>query len=179
VEIEVIRSARRKKTVEAHMVDGRMRLSIPARLSKAEERHWIEVMEKRLAPKIAAADIDLPARAARLAQQCALPAPRTIRFVGNQEQRWGSCTPDDGAIRISSKLAKYPSWVLDYVIVHELAHLEELHHNERFHALVNRYPRSERARGFLIAKGLPDDDDDALTGVDAAAAGTELFGDVV
>lgn len=70
----------------------------------------------------------------------------------NQSQRWGSCTPDHGTIRLSDRLAGFPDWVVDYVIVHELAHLVELGHTARFWTLVNRYPMSERARGFLIAK---------------------------
>ena len=66
--------------------------------------------------------------------------------------RWGSCTPADGTIRISARLASEPGWVLDYVIVHELAHLVVAGHNRRFWALVRRYPRSERARGWLMAR---------------------------
>jgi len=72
--------------------------------------------------------------------------------------RYGSCTPVDGTIRISDWLANMPDWVLDYVIVHELVHLIEPSHNARFWALVARYPRAERARGFLIAKGMYEDD---------------------
>ena len=66
--------------------------------------------------------------------------------------RWGSCTPGDGSIRVSTRLAPFPAWVLDYVLVHELAHLAAPDHSPRFWALVNRYPMAERARGYLIAK---------------------------
>jgi predicted metal-dependent hydrolase len=67
-------------------------------------------------------------------------------------ERWGSCSPATGAIRISDRLAAYPSWVRDYVIVHELGHLTHASHSDAFWRLVNRYPLAERARGYLIAK---------------------------
>ena len=72
--------------------------------------------------------------------------------------RWGSCTPATGTVRISTRIASFPDWVVDYVIVHELAHLHESAHDERFWALVARYPKSERAIGYLIAKSGEDDD---------------------
>jgi predicted metal-dependent hydrolase len=77
-----------------------------------------------------------------------------ITWVETQRSRWGSCSPDDGTIRLSLTLADYPAWVRDYVIVHELAHLVVPDHSERFWRLVERYPLTERARGFLIAKGM-------------------------
>ena len=62
---------------------------------------------------------------------------------------------------MSSRLAAFPSWVLDYVLVHELAHLLVEHHGPQHDDLVNRFPLAERARGFLVAKDLdPDDPDD-------------------
>jgi predicted metal-dependent hydrolase len=62
-------------------------------------------------------------------------------------------------VRISSAVARFPPWVLDYVIVHELAHLRRPDHSRAFWKLVERYPRAERARGYLIAKsGMADDE---------------------
>jgi predicted metal-dependent hydrolase len=75
-------------------------------------------------------------------------------------QRWGSCTPEDRAVRVSSRLAAYPAWVLDYVLVHELAHLLVASHGPAHDALVDRYPYAERARGFLIALDLDPDEGD-------------------
>ena len=158
LDVEVVRSPRRRKTVEASVVDGRIRLLIPARMSAKEERHWIEVMRRRLQKQLRPPTVDLPARAAELAGRYDLPTPTSIRWVDNQEQRWGSCTPADGSIRISSRLDGFPRWVVDAVIVHELAHLAVPNHSPAFHALADRYPRMERAAGYLIAKGLADPD---------------------
>jgi hypothetical protein len=79
---------------------------------------------------------------------------RSITYVTNQRERYGSCTVDDGTIRLSDVLAGMPAWVRDYVIVHELAHLLVADHSRAFWKLVRRYPQTERAIGFLIAKGL-------------------------
>ena len=70
--------------------------------------------------------------------------------MSNQGSRWGSCTPVDGTIRLSDRLVTTPGWVIDYVLVHELAHLIEIGHGPRFHRLVDAYPKAERARGYLL-----------------------------
>jgi predicted metal-dependent hydrolase len=170
VEVRVVRSAKRRKTVQARVVDGCLEVRIPARMSDREEAHWVEQMQRRFLRQADAERIDLAERAASLARRYDLPAPRVIRWVSNQQHRWGSCSPWSGEIRISDRLAGWPSWVLDYVIVHELAHLRESGHGSRFHALVDRYPRAERARGFLIAKSGGVDPDEVDADVDLAGA---------
>lgn len=157
VKVEVVRSPKRRKTVQAREVDGVLRVSIPATMTKADEERVVGEMVRRMRRRAAAAVTDLSARAAALASRHRLPTPASIRWVDNQRLRWGSCTPADGAIRVSSRIAGFPEWVLDYVIVHELAHLREPGHGPAFWHLVSRYPLAERARGFLIAKGLEGD----------------------
>jgi predicted metal-dependent hydrolase len=75
--------------------------------------------------------------------------PATVRWVDNQRSRWGSCTPADRSIRLSRRLQDMPEWVVDYVLVHELAHLIEAGHNDRFWRLVRRFPHAERAKAWL------------------------------
>jgi len=75
--------------------------------------------------------------------------PLSVAWSTRQNGRWGSCTPADGTIRLSNRLQGMPDWVIDYVLVHELAHLLEAGHGPRFWELVGRYPRTERARGYL------------------------------
>ena len=73
-----------------------------------------------------------------------------MRWVDNQNSRWGSCTLADRTIRLSERLQAMPGWVLDYVLVHELAHLLEPGHDARFWAWVDRYPQAEKAKGYLL-----------------------------
>jgi predicted metal-dependent hydrolase len=154
LQVEVVRSRRRRRTVQAEQVGDVVRVSIPAVMTKAEEAHWVEVMVKRFERRRAAAEHDLAGRADALAARYDLPRPASIEWVSNQNRRWGSCTPVDRSVRISDRLARFPMWVLDYVVVHELAHLAEPGHGKAFHALVDRYPKAERARGFLMGVDL-------------------------
>jgi predicted metal-dependent hydrolase len=131
-----------------------VRVSVPATMSRAEEERWVNEMLRRIGRRQQSASIDVHERARALAGRFGLAAPKSNRWVDNQKQRWGSCTPNDGAIRISSRLAKEPAWVSDYVLVHELAHLHVGGHGKAFWQLVNRYPLAERARGFLMARGV-------------------------
>jgi predicted metal-dependent hydrolase len=171
VKVEVVRSARRRKTVQAREVGGVLRVSIPAGMTVADEERWVAEMVRRMQRRSATDGIDLAARAEALADRYGLPKPRAIRWVDNQEWRWGSCTPSDRTIRISSRLVGEPGWVLDYVIVHELAHLSAPRHDRRFWNLVRRYPRAERAHGFLMARGLYSTLDDEPRGQEAALQG--------
>jgi predicted metal-dependent hydrolase len=156
VQVEVIRSRRRRKTVQASEHRGVVRVLIPATMSKADEERWVAHMVARLGRRRATAATDLASRAGVLAARYELPRPADVRWVDNQRSRWASCSPADRIIRVSSRLAGFPSWVVDYVLVHEMAHLVEPGHNREFWALVNRYRRAERARGFLLAKSSDD-----------------------
>ena len=89
----------------------------------------------------------------------------SVRYVSNQNTRFGSCTPSSASIRLSQRLAKTPQWVRDYVLVHELAHLVEPNHSPRFWQLVHQYPRTERAIGFLMALGMTEEQDDIALGI--------------
>ena len=157
--VEVRRSSRRRKTISAEILGDALIVSIPDRLSRAEEQQWVERMTARMSERkrrdrLNSAE-DLVRRAAELADRYVDGVRATgIEWVTNQRSRWGSCSPDDGTIRLSLALSEYPRWVCDYVIVHELAHLLVADHSPRFWAIVNRYPLTERARGFLIAKGM-------------------------
>lgn len=150
----MVRSRRRRKTVQASKRDGVLRVSIPASMTKAEEAKWVREMVRRVERRNRRRESgDLQARGVKLASRYCLPTPTVVTWVDNQRSRWASCTPTDGTIRLSSRAATFPEWVIDYLLVHELAHLAEPGHGPAFWALVNRYPKTERARGFLIAKG--------------------------
>jgi predicted metal-dependent hydrolase len=158
LDVKVIRSARRTRSSSARLVGRTLEIRLPAWMSAAEEAHWVAEWTRRFRRKMTADRIDLPERAAALAGRYDLPRPTTIRWVDGMRTRWGSCTPSTGAIRLSSALAPFPDWVIDYVIVHELAHLREAGHDAAFWRLVGRYPRAERARGYLIAKSGGEDE---------------------
>lgn len=151
-EVRVVRSAKRRKTVNARVVDGVIEVRVPARMSKADEKRFVAELVERIERRELEKHVDVGQRSRELAQRFDLPLPASIRFVDNQHSRWGSCSIESREIRLSSRLANYPTWVLDYVIVHELAHLVVAEHSPAFHALVDRYPRAERARGYLHAK---------------------------
>jgi predicted metal-dependent hydrolase len=160
MQVEVIRSSKRRKSVSARVVDGRIVVRMPQWMTKAQEAEYVESMVAKLVRQHTAKTVDLTDRAAELARRYRLPVPRSIRFVSNQVARWGSCSPHAGEIRISDRIAGFPEWVIDAVVVHELAHLVEANHSPAFHALANRFPRQERAYGFLLAMQLTDDDDE-------------------
>ncbi|MEU6007434.1 M48 family metallopeptidase [Streptomyces sp. NPDC047453] len=153
-EIEVRRSARRRRTVSAYREGGRTVVLIPARMSEAEERRWVSVMLDKLAAqesRRALGDTELAERAERLSAQYfdGRARPASVRWVTNQNTRWGSCTPVEGSIRLSHRLQGMPEYVVDYVLLHELAHLLVPGHGPDFWRLLEAYPRTERARGYL------------------------------
>jgi predicted metal-dependent hydrolase len=150
--VEVVRSARRKRTSAARLTGDTLHIRLPAWMSEEDEAHWVAEWVMRFERRTAAERIDLPERAATLARRHHLPEPTSITWSDGMRSRWGSATPALGTIRLSSALARFPDWVIDYVIVHELAHLAEPNHTPEFWRLVGRFPKAERARGYLMAK---------------------------
>lgn len=176
--VEVRRSARRRRTVSAYRDGDRIVVLIPARFTKAEEQEWVGRMVARVvgtrARRSGRGDTELTRRAAELSDRYlgGRARPSSVRWVPVMRTRWASCTPADGTIRLSGALRDLPTWVQDYVLLHELAHLLEAGHGPRFWRLLEGYPRTERARGYLdgvsaaahlpIAEDLGDDLDEAL-----------------
>jgi predicted metal-dependent hydrolase len=145
---------------------------VPAGLSVTEEQEWIATVLERLAERERRrrpSDAALADRARELSVRYldGRAVPASVRWVSNQRSRWGSCTPDDGTIRLSAQLRGMPGWVVDYVLLHELTHLLVPGHGPSFWELVNRYSKTERARGYLegvaATARLPLTDGEAVT----------------
>ena len=149
--VRVIRSPRREKTVSARITDGVLVVRVPAWTTEEEEQALVDKVLARFAERWRCGRLPLEPRARELAARFGLPEPRSIRWSSRQRLRWGSCSTGSGDIRISSRLADAPGWVLDHVIVHELAHLVFADHSPEFRALVSRDPNAERAEGYLLA----------------------------
>jgi predicted metal-dependent hydrolase len=153
-EIEIRRSARRTRTVRAYREGDRTIVLMPANLPKAvEDEHVrslvgrLERREKRVRPS----DDELQGRATELSRRWfgGAAVPSSVRWVTNMDKRWGSCSSGDRSIRLSHRLKGMPEYVVDYVLIHELGHLIEPNHSKKFWALVDAYPETEKARGFL------------------------------
>ena len=152
--VEVRRSRRRTRTVSAHREGDTIVVLVPARLTRAEEQRWVTTMVakvRRAEQRRRPSDAALLARAADLSTRYleGSATPSSVRWVANQNTRWGSCTPADGSIRLSTRLQGAPPYVVDYVLLHELAHLIVPGHGRDFWTLLQRYDLLERARGFL------------------------------
>ncbi|ONI91173.1 metal-dependent hydrolase [Actinosynnema sp. ALI-1.44] len=156
--VEVRRSKRRTRTVTAYREGDALIVLLPARMTKKEEVHWVAEMQRRLLRSESrrrsparTSDNALLLRCAELSTRHlnGEAVPLSVRWVPPMRTRWASCTPVDRTIRISERLREVPSWVLDYVLVHELAHLLVPGHDSEFWGLVQRYPKTERAIGYL------------------------------
>lgn len=148
---------------------------LPGHLSAAEEQRFVDDLVRKVLAHEARTAVppstaDLAQRAADLSTGVLAPVvghlvlPARISWVANQHKRWGSCTISTRSIRLSDRLQQMPAWVVDYVIVHELAHLVHADHSAAFWRLVDGYPQAERARGFLLgwssARGQPEEEPD-------------------
>ncbi len=177
--IEIRRSARRRRTVSARIESDVIVVLMPATLTQAEERAWVDRMVTRLAAKRSRphrSDDDLGERAVEIAQRhldgpAGRPLrPTSVRWSTTMNHRWGSCSTDSGAIRLSHRLARMPDYVLDYVLAHELVHLVHPTHGRGFKELLACYPLAERAEGFLAGwvAAASGSDDPGWTGIDGS-----------
>ena len=158
-EVEVRISKRRKKTSEAKWVGGRIVVSLPAHLDVESRQKTIDWLVERLLTRhrlqSGLDDAGLLARAIELSDRYLVGTrPASVRWVTNQTARWGSCSYYSGHIRVSHRLRVVPEWVLDSVLVHEVAHLTHPDHSRAFHKLAGAYPRHEEAGVFLAGYGL-------------------------
>jgi Protein of unknown function DUF45 len=153
-EILVIRSTRRKKSASAYRQGGRIVISLPARMSKAEEAQVVPELiaiirsrEESKTPSESALATRIDQLLSELAPEIAA-RPASVSWRPMRE-RWGSCTTLDRTIRISDRLKLAPEYALDYVLYHEAIHLEWADHGPEFTELLGRYEDSELATAYL------------------------------
>jgi hypothetical protein len=153
-EVEIRTSTRRRRTVTAYREGERTIVLVPARMSvRDRERYAAELVERldKREARTRRTDEDLMLRAAVLSDTWleGRARPASVRWVSNQRTRWGSCTPVDGTIRLSDRMRAMPQYVIDSVLLHELAHLLQPDHGTEFWALLEPFPEQERAKAYL------------------------------
>ncbi len=169
-EVEIRASARRTKTGTAHWAGSRIVVQIPARIRGRERRAFVDALVERLMtqrPQNAAGDAALEERCRVLADLYNDGVRASaVRWVANQRSRWASCSPDTREIRVSSRLRQCPEWVIDAVLVHELAHLQVVEHSPDFYAIAERHPRQADSafylEGYALGLGLRVEEGDVL-----------------
>jgi hypothetical protein len=159
MEIKIIRSSRRRRTVAARLVDDCLLVRAPGNIPQERLDELVARFKDSFQRKKTKSELDrsqpLVEIAARLNKEYfgGKLFINSIEYVTNQNSKYGCCDYRKGNIRIAHTVGLMPSWVRDYVIMHEMAHLREPNHSQAFWDIVCRYKLSERARGFLIAQG--------------------------
>jgi len=160
IPVRVVRSTKRRKTISSQWRDDTLIIQVPAALDEKTERSFVDEMLKkyrqgRQRRDSGHTDTALERRAQELDQHFfdGSASPTTVRWVTNQKRRWGSASYRQRTIRLSTRLQHMPSWVRDYVLVHELAHLVVPHagHGSEFQKLLNRFQRRAEADLYLEA----------------------------
>jgi len=160
MEVKIIRSRRRKRTISARMIKDTLLVSAPLmlsqeRLDKIVADFKVKFEKKKLKQELdrkqSLIDIALKLNEKYFDNKLKI---NSIEYVTDQNSKYGCCNFRDGRIRVSHKVGLMPEWVRDYVVVHEMAHLIEPNHSSAFWEIVSRYKLAERARGYLMAVGL-------------------------
>ena len=153
-EILVIRSTRRKKSASAYRQGGRIVISLPARMSKAEEAQVVPELIAIIRGREEAKTPTESALATRIDELLTELAPEITARPASvswrpMRERWGSCTSVDRSIRISDRLKLAPAYALDYVLFHEAIHLQYFDHGAEFTEVLGRFEDSELASAYL------------------------------
>lgn len=157
--VEVIRDARLRSRVHWEWRGDHLRIRAPQTLPQRRLDQLVaEIVEeapRRRARVHARADAELTTLAEQINREffSGEIAWHSIRWVSNMQKRLGSCTiggSTDGDIRISDRVRNWPSWVVEYVVAHELVHRRIPNHSEEFWTYLNQYPKAELARGFIL-----------------------------
>ena len=165
MEVKVNFSQKRSKTISAKMVGDTMHINAPAGIAQERLQRVIDKFKKRFEKHKIKRELN---KTPEILQEIAQRLNRqyfsgkleinSIEYSANQDRIFGLCNHRTKNIKISYRLKEMPDWVRNYVIMHELAHIIEPNHGENFWNIVNKYSLSERARGYLLAKGLESND---------------------
>ncbi|MDD5130965.1 MAG: M48 family metallopeptidase [Candidatus Omnitrophica bacterium] len=159
MEVKVVRSQRRKRSVSARLVNGLLLVNAPLMLSQGYLDEIINSFKLKFSRKKIKDELDKKENLRDLARELNKKyfdnqlKIESIEYVTTQNSRLGCCNYRTGRIRISHKIGLMPKWVRKYVLVHEMAHLIEPNHSRAFWDIVLRYRFTERARGYLMAAG--------------------------
>lgn len=160
MEVKIIRSSRRRRTVSARLVKDLLLVNAPAILSEERLDKIVADFKLKFEKKILKTELDKQQNLVDIAAKVNEKyfgnrlKVNSIEYVTTQNSKFGCCNYRSGRICISHKIGLMPEWVRDYVVFHEMAHLIEPNHSKKFWEIVARYKLAERARGYLMAAGL-------------------------
>jgi predicted metal-dependent hydrolase len=159
IEVKVSQDGRLRTRIHWELRGSQVRIRVPRGMAGKElDQHVADIVTRVTRQRAQArgrADQDLEALARQINRTYFDGGIRwnSIRWVSNMRKRLGSCSSGgatDGDIRISDRIRGWPQWVVEYIVAHELSHCKVPGHGPEFWALVSRYPKTERARGFLL-----------------------------